>query len=75
MNIIGRSRLEWKEDDLFFQNRKMVSIVPEMNNHNRWWLMWPDETLSADWYNRTRAKENAIKIALRELNNGVEEDE
>lgn len=74
MTIVGRNQLKWKNDDLFYQNRKMISIFLGNSDSDLWWVKWPDGIISADFYNKTRAKEHAIKIILKELNNAIEED-
>ncbi len=35
-----------------------------------WWVEWADGTISADYYNLSRAKDNLIKHTMRERNNG-----
>ena len=75
MIIVGRDRLKWNKNDLYYQDKKMISIFHGDVNSDLWWLRWPDGIVSADFYNKTRAKEHAIKIVLQELNNTPEENE
>lgn len=75
MTVIGRNRLKWEGNDLFFQSEKVMSIFLGDRESDLWWLRWPDGTVSVDYYNKTRAKEHATRMALKELNNGVEESE
>lgn len=75
MSIVGRNRLKWKDNDLFYQDQRVMAVYQKDDDSRLWQVGWNDGTLSVDYYNKTRAKEHAIVMALKELNNGVEESE
>ena len=85
MNIYGRDSLRWRKNKLCFRNKtKALFAVVEVNRTGDlgkldekyesvfWRVEWPDGTLSDDFYNKTRAKEHATRLALRKLNGGLD---
>lgn len=75
MRIHGRKELHWEGNDLFLKDRRMVGIYQKDNDPRMWNLGWNDDTFSKDYYNKTRAKEHAYREALKELNNGMSEED
>lgn len=73
--MIGRNRLVWKDNKLYCQDQIMCSVEEEPTKKHMFWVVWPDGQTSADFYNKTRAKDHCYGIALKTLNNEVEEDE
>lgn len=73
----GTSHFSWKDYELYFRNQKTgISIVlfPSVSGRRSLWkIKFPAGTLSDDFYNETRAKDNAKKYEMRRLNM-VEED-
>ena len=80
---VGRNRLVWKKNRLY--NGKVptnISVVPlkEVNPNSEFENMYKikieksvttETDYSTDFYNLTRAKDNAVKIALSPLNKQV----
>ena len=75
MRIYARKELKWKNYDLFLKDRRVIAIYEKDDNPELFYVEWNDEVRSADYYNKPRAKEHAMLMALRELNNEVEEEE
>jgi hypothetical protein len=65
--IVPARALRWLGDELYFSQRKMVSIVPDGKYPGMWRVRKWDGTLT-DMVNRTRAKDAAVSIALGLLN-------
>lgn len=66
------SDFTWKKDKLYF-NDLMIEVVPHESFPNMFRLRWPDGILSKDFYNYTRARDNALKVSLTKKN-GIEEE-
>jgi hypothetical protein len=70
----GRNVLKWKEDSLFFQDKKLVSFVPDDVWKDMFRLQWPEGDCSDGFYNKTRAKEHCYKFSLRIINEDTIEE-
>jgi len=73
--MIGRNRLKWKGNDLFFQNIRIIAIYEKDDDPELFYVEWNDGVRSADYYNKSRAKEHAMAEGLKILNNTTEEEE
>ena len=66
---VGSRELSWNGDQLFHGRRKLIRIVEDEKYPGVMWrVKKPDGTLTY-MMNRTRAKDAAITIGLRILNN------
>jgi len=75
MTIYGRKDLNWKKNQLFFQDELMFTIVPEKGISPMFRVQWPDGIQSRSYYNKTRAKEHCYELALSSINNrGIPQD-
>ena len=85
--MIGRINLSWKDNNLYQGKKKTGFSVyfhhgllygPGLHGEDQpgkfYKVKWPDGTLSEDFYNRTRAKENCVKVYLESINNTCEND-
>jgi len=58
----------WENDQLFIRNKKTgVSLIPHEKHKKMYRIKWSDGTFG-DFYNKTRAKDNATKATLNVLN-------
>ena len=73
MRIYPRTALNWKNDELYLKDELQCWLVPDKRHPKMFWIKWPDGAMSSDYANHTRQKEWAVRMTLRELNNGVEE--
>ena len=55
----------WKKYVLYFNSKKTLEIVKDVEVPSMYRILWINGTLSEDYYNLARAKENAIKHTLR----------
>lgn len=62
---IGRSRLSWESNILYFQDKAVMSIIPDISMFR---VQWEDKTTSVDYYNKTRAKDHAVRVFLQSRN-------
>lgn len=61
MNLNGKL-FNWRKYELYYGNQNTkFSVRP--SEEDLWVVKWPDGIESADWYNLTRAKENAYRMA------------
>lgn len=74
MNVYGRSRFTWVKNSIWFKDQYILAIVEDLETKGMFWIKWPDGTQSKDYYNKTRAREHAMKLAMHQVN-GVEEAE
>ena len=66
--VFGSRELNWKGDQLYCGNRRLLRIVPDQKYPGVMWRVeLPDGSLT-DMVNRTRAKDAAVAIGLRILN-------
>ena len=68
MRIYSRKALHWEGYDLMLEDRKMSGIYQKDDDPRFYQVEYSDGVLSADYYNKQRAKEHAVRIALEELN-------
>jgi hypothetical protein len=66
-----RDRLIWKKYCLYDKDQKLLEIVKDQKYPTQYRILWVDGTLSADFYNLTRAKENAINHSVESLNSST----
>lgn len=84
---IGRKSLRWKKDVLYYGTKIVGKVIPDEKIPKMYYAYWklpseynpPTEILgaktsamSADYYNKTRAKEHTMRVALKFLNHGEE---
>lgn len=74
MRIYGKNDLRWNEDVLYLKDAVQCYLVQDKKHKKMYWTKWPDGSMSSDYVNYTRAKEWSVRMTLRELNNGVEEE-
>lgn len=56
------SEAKWRDNKLYIRNKKTeVSIVPDQEHPDLWRVSWSDGKISPDFYNLTRAKDNAVR--------------
>lgn len=70
----SRKELSWVKNSLWHKGNYISAIVEDTAHPGMFCIKWPDGSESNDYYNKTRAKDHAIRLALKDLNNGVEED-
>lgn len=56
---------KWNGNDLLFKGKIFMGVFPDKDHPNMWRVEYPDNELSVDFYNITRAKENCLKEAMR----------
>lgn len=56
---------KWNGNDLLFKGSIFMGIFPDKDHPNMWRVEYPDNQLSADFYNLTRAKENCLREAMQ----------
>jgi hypothetical protein len=73
--MIGRTNLSWKGDRLYVGTRLSgYSVVPDEQYPSMWRIRRPDGS-SSDMVNRSRAKDAAMTMLARDLNNGKSGEE
>ena len=76
MTVIGNKELTWdKDNDLIYQERTIVSLVPHEIHPKMWHLKfcWRDEK-TPEFFNIFNARENARRFALSHLNQKAQEN-
>lgn len=75
MRIYARSELRWRKNKLCLGSR--TKALMEVQRYSAfeeypecYQVKWPDGVLSEDFYNLSRAKDHAVRIALGKLNGG-----
>lgn len=71
MNYYGSRRLSWSKNKLYLGKQVLFEVVPDSTHKGMFRIKWPDGVLSEDLYNLSHAKDNSVKLALKQLNNGV----
>lgn len=67
MKHYGQSDYEWKNNKLYLNDKKTgYSIVPDGGLGKMFKVRWPDGVLSEDYYNLTRAKDHASRLAAED---------
>lgn len=67
--MLGFDELHWKNPvSLYHGDRKVLSLTPNKEYLGMWRVKWPDGVLSDNFYNHTRAKENAMKWYVADFN-------
>jgi hypothetical protein len=66
--MIGTANLAWEGDRQLLGRRLLATLRPEPHHPGLWRIWLPDGSWSADFYNRARAKENAMALVLAEIN-------
>lgn len=74
MRIYSRDALKWKEDKLFLKDELQCYLIQDKKHSKMFWIKWPDGSMSSDYANYTRQREWAVKMTLRELNNGIDHE-
>lgn len=75
MTIHSRKELKWVKNSLWHKDNYICAVVEDLEQKGMFWVKWPDETQSKDYYNKTRAKNHAMALTLKDMNDGVEEVE
>lgn len=70
--MISNKDLVWKEDKLMLKDQVMFTLYKDGAGKYR--LRWPNGDVTKDFYNQTRAKNNAKRIVLEEINGTTEEE-
>ncbi len=65
--MIGRNDLNWKKDKLY-RGKVDTGFAVHPAEDDVWWVRWPDGKLSADYYNRVRAKDHAARLYFNNQN-------
>lgn len=68
MRVYSYKEFSWKENDLFYQEELLYAVVSDEKYPSMFRIKWPDGILSADFYNLTRARDNAISLAMVQFN-------
>lgn len=66
MRVYSRRDFSWKDNKLYLDKTYIGKVFE--GEDSVWWIQWADKQISADYYNLTRAKENLVKITMKELN-------
>ncbi len=66
--MTSTNNLKWKENKLYLKDKLVAEIVPFIAQEGMYRIKWPDGTKSNDFYNLTRAKDNAVKIVIEDTN-------
>lgn len=77
MTYVGRNRLFYDEElNLIYKEEPILKLIPHAEYPGMWhiWFSWSKNTCP-EFFNGTNAKENGFLIAMRHLNNGIEEPE
>lgn len=70
MRIYSYKEFSWEKGMLYLGvDYTGISIRSDMDNPEMYWIMFP-EGESQDFYNKTRAKDNAVQYAMDLLNQG-----
>lgn len=77
MTVYGIKSLIWKENKLyhptFMGDRYILEIIVDETYPTMYWIEWAGGKRSSDFYNLTRARDNAVKHTLMDLNKqGIE---
>lgn len=64
----GSEEFSWKNNELYRKDTLVARIEKDGEQKKMWWIEFPAGTFSADYYNKSRAKDNAIALLLTELN-------
>lgn len=67
--MIDSSKFNWKEEKLYLGTEFLGELIPVMFR-----IKFSNGDLSADIYNKTRAKENFIKLITEERNTDLRSD-
>lgn len=75
MTIYGQHNFSWKKNELYQGKEKTgISVILYCPIDNLYRIRFSDGRLSSDYYNLTRAKDNAKKYEMRRLNMSEEEE-
>lgn len=65
---IGRNNLSWKKKELYHGTKNTgYKIYPSGPDNKFYRIQWPDGEISDDFYNLSRAKDNASRIYLKDI--------
>lgn len=67
MRHYGYEDFYWHNNELYTSTDEYICKVELYKEEPKYKIRWPND-LSEDFYNLTRAKDNAVKIAMREHN-------
>lgn len=68
MTVHSGSELHWVKNSLWNKDEYILAIVPDSVHKHMFWIKWPDQTQSVDYYNIAHAKDNAVKYTLGLMN-------
>lgn len=69
--MLNTNRFNWKDNKLYLGPKDTkYSIRQDPVEKGMYWVVWPDKTVSEDYYNLTWAKTNAIRAASLDYNTG-----
>lgn len=69
MRIYARDEFKWVSNSLWLKDEYLLAVVEENDKPGMWRIVWADDSKSEDFYNKSRAKENALVYELRIRNN------
>lgn len=73
MRHYSSREFSWKKDNLYLNSKKTdIFILLHSTYENMYWVILDKE--ETDFYNLSRAKDNAIKYALRRMNISIDDD-
>lgn len=66
--MYNRKHLSWVRNSLWYQDTYVLAVVEDYNQKGMYRIVWADDVKSDDYYNLTRAKENAVNYTLTSMN-------
>lgn len=75
MRIYSKNETKWKENVLFYSGKPVMEVVQDETYQTMWRIKYPDGVLSADMYNKTRAKDHCETEFLKTINLETEDTE
>ena len=67
----GRNEFKWVRNSLWFKDEYLLAVVPHETLKDMFWIKWPDGDKSEDFYNISRAKDNAVTYGVRKANRSI----
>lgn len=70
MRVYGAEEFKFKGTSLYLAEQETgFEIIPfNVYGVEMWRILWPDQAVSEDYYNKVRAKEHCIHAALSDYN-------
>lgn len=56
---------KWKKNELLFEDKIFMGVVQDKTYPNMYWIKYPDNMKSLDFYNLTRAKDHCLTEAMQ----------